>query len=152
MPENRNERSQILHGSLPLDRIEIIAPLELMTDRILRPTKLLSLWQDWAAQCCPKQQPLIALMAGLTTFSAIMGRSYRGPTNAIPPLTTLILAPPGCGKDHPMEMARHLMRTINRPLGAAKWGSAQGLERELSEIGEILAINDEFAGVIERNT
>lgn len=112
---------------------------------------MLAMWQDWAEACCPKRQPLISLLAGITTFSAIMGRSYRGPTHCIPPLMTLILAPPGAGKDHPQEMARHLMTTVGMggKLGAAKWGSAQGLERELSTMGEMLAISDEFADVIE---
>jgi len=80
-----------------------------------------------------------------------MGRSYRGPTFCIPPLSILVLAPPGAGKDHPQEMAKHFMRAIGMDthLGANKWGSAQGLERELQTNGERLAISDEFGDVIE---
>lgn len=151
MPHAQSERSQMRHGSLSLDRIEIAAPQELLDDAILRPTPLLRLWGDWAEACCPKRQPLIAMLAGITAFSAVMGRSYRGPTHAIAPLTTLVLAPPGAGKDHPQEMAKHFMKTIGMEghLGASKWGSGQGLERELSTKGEMLAISDEFADVIE---
>ena len=143
--------SRAKNGCLSLDRIEIAAPNELLTDEILRPTPLLSLWQDWAEHCTPKRQPLIAMLAGLTAFSAVMGRSYRGPTYCIPPLSVLVLAPPGAGKDHPQEMAKHFMHAVGMGghLCAAKWGSGAGLERELQMNGERLAVSDEFGDIIE---
>jgi hypothetical protein len=132
------------------DRIDLYAPEELTTDAILRPTPLLRMWQDWAHACCIQNQPVISLFAGLTAFSAVMGGAYRGPTYAVAPLMTLVLAPPGGGKDGPQDMCRVLMEKIGmgERLAAEAWGSAGGLEREISEKVDMFAINDEFADVL----
>ena len=122
-------------------------------DDVIRPTPLLAMWNDWADASMPYRQPFMAMLAGVTAFSSCMGKSYTGPTGAISPLMTLILAPPGGGKDTPQNMARYFMEQIGLPslLGAGHWGSAQGLERELGEKHELFAICDEFADIVKAN-
>jgi hypothetical protein len=134
-------------GYKSLERIQVTVPEHLLADKIIRPTPLLAAWADWAEACCPHRQPFMAMMTGLTAFSVLMGRDYCGPTGLPPALMVILLAPSGAGKEEPKQMARHLMRVMNREdkLGSDEFGSGQGVEREICEKSEVLYLQDEFA-------
>ena len=120
---------------------------------MLAPTPLLAMWQEWHDKCFHCHQPVLALLSGITSFSALMGRSYRGPTSAIPPLMIIGLADSGLGKSVPLAMASHMMKAVGceRLLGASSWGSSSGVTDELTEKGgEILWLADEFAHMFHR--
>ena len=156
MPTDLSEATPILVGSLARksnrhDQVEVEASEEMLAPAVIRPTYMLDQWQQWADKCAYVRQPVTEVLAALVTFSAIMGQGYRGPTRAVAPLIALVLSPAGGGKEPSQRMAQEFMKAcdMSERLCAAKWASSSGLEGELEQCEERLAISDEFADFIE---
>jgi hypothetical protein len=131
---------QIAAGSLDA-RMKIEAPAELLTEEVVAPTPLLKLWHDWGKKCMVYHQPLLAALSGVSAFSAVMGRDYRGPTTAPPPVSFVLLAASCSGKEGPKNMVSHLFTgKVPHELSFLKsipagdgWASDAGVQREMTE-------------------
>jgi protein-tyrosine-phosphatase len=122
----------------------------LYDESLYAPTPLFKLWHDWHKDTAFVYQPFLAMLAACPVFGLCMGSGYRGHTGQKANPYMVALAGTGLGKENPRRMGMHLLSALgmSMQLGASKWGSDAGFEREMSG-GDIIWFPDEMHTTIK---
>jgi hypothetical protein len=140
--------------------MRIEAPAELLGEDIVAPTPLLKMWHDWGLKCMPYRQPLMSALAAVSSFSAVMGRDYRGPTGSVPPVSFVLLGASCAGKAGPKSLVKHFfsgrvpheLKFLNDIPAGDGWSSDAGVQMEMAESPTRLWVQDEMQDYIKAAT
>lgn len=134
----------------PGTRSEKLPKDYLYDESLYAPTPLFKLWHDWHKDTAFVYQPFMSMLAACPAFGLCMGSGYRGHTGVKANPYIIALAGTGLGKENPRRLGMHLLSSLGMSpqIGASKWGSDAGFEREMSS-GDIIWYPDEMHTTIK---
>ncbi len=101
---------------------------------------------NWITATARRPTRVPALGAAITIVGTLIGRRVAGPTRSATHLYVVAIAPPGSGKQHPMNAALCLMRAAKAEahIGPSKFFSLSAVQKMLNDKPLALCIQDEI--------
>jgi hypothetical protein len=101
---------------------------------------------EWIVGGARRPNRMMSLASACAVVGTLVGRYVMGPTESATHLYTIILAPSGYGKDHPLQAGAALMNSVSASalLGPHEFASGPGFEEWLAENPGTVCFIDEL--------
>jgi hypothetical protein len=109
---------------------------------------------DWVTATSRRPNRVLSLGAAITVVGTLIGRRVAGPTNSATHLYVVSIALSGGGKGHVLDSTLQLMHAAKADahIGPSRFHSCSAVFRSLETIPVMLAVQDEFGGVLRAIT
>jgi hypothetical protein len=109
---------------------------------------------DWVTATSRRPNRVLSLGAAITVVGTLIGRRVAGPTNSATHLYVVSIALSGGGKGHVLDSTLQLMHAAKADahIGPSRFHSGSAVFRSLETMPVMLAVQDEFGGVLRAIT